>query len=1844
MFSKLFSSKRKPSRRSVAKKPTFFRPSIELLEDRRVPASTVFQDLANAIQASGAQNIIMEVQGGVDGILSAASAKLPIVDKSLSQLLFQQNSPPAIQEIKSAIAKIEDTLTLLSNPNETAATAQKAINDAITQALPSSVSNLLTISVDLTDAQNDQIVVNINFDESYKLISDKFGLGISGMPFKASGSVEVGANFGLHGLKVGLDSQGKLFGDGGDLVVSLSAGLGAGSNVDGDLGFLHFHAEDKGTSLSLGFSTHIDFQNGFQAPTLEGDAKVRLGLTTYFDGAQVSAPSFQADFRLDWHFSAGTGSMADSGNGFGGSDFGEAPVVAFDNVRMQIGSYITKLIGPTVEKVQQLTAPVKDFFEYLGKPLPGISDLAKLVGDDDGVSILDIAGIAAKKAPEPYSLYITLGKTFVEITNALNQIKVDVNGNPLADAYIDLGSFTVAGKNNTDIRDLASKLDDIGSADWSDLSAIASNIDTTAIEDKITAAGNSIDGGNGVASKLAAKTNQLINALKRAAEGQGPAWFDISYPLINDPLNGAFGLLLGRDSDFVRFSAGIDLPPSGQNLFDFNVEGFHIGMKGDLAVDAKIVLGYDTRGLRQVVTGVVNGNPDFTNAFNGFYISSDTHLIITGGVHLEAGASYLVASASIDGGVDFGINAAIDPNADGDLGEAKDGKVHLDELRHMPNAFTLKAHADASINIDLKFGVDIPIIGFVGVEDKIELAKANIFDIDTTALHPFDPDPAFDPAHLTGTTLKLLSTTAQNQIPHADVIDVYHAAPQAGDPAGTEAVWVSVGGFMKRYNGVQHITYTGSALADRISIGEGVTSTADFDGGLGDDDLVSEGTGTVHFHGGMGNDHLVGGLGDNYLFGDDGNDTLQGGVLTFQQKTDMPNWASHTNHLFGGNGDDQLHGGSAPSIIHGDLGKDILDGGPSIDQLFGDGGDDLLHAGKGLDVLSGGRGNDTFLWAWHNPPQNQEGLGFYDDAVLIQGDGGIDTVRIEGADTDETYQLGKLAQNGYEIGLLCPGNRLLSIKDVEHFSLEGERGADNIRVHDLSNTHATDVAVNTGDVLKDVNAIGDQAVDHVVVDGTDGVDNVHVEAQSVVIQDDGAHGLHGGLTHFSGLHSYDVHVANVNDDLKYFAHKAADVTTITGITGPTAFYGESDQPEDSANDTFNVVRTLSRDFLDPVVIDAGKGTANQIHVTDAAPFADSITLTDNELDSSLFGPVQFVATGGLFSQVSVDAGAFSDTIYVQKTLGSAVTTINGHGGSDSIFVGNDHGLADILGPLKVDAGTGAKNLLTLDDSATTSGNQTVLVNAVSVMGFAGPTDNVSVGYKATGGQLQLSLAGSNSASLAETFRLISPGASVEIDVNAGQSLTTVDSLKLPAAIIGGPDSDAVSVVPVSKNLGNVQGALSFTGGGGFNVLGVDDSGINVGKTYGVSATGLTRSGAANIAFDGTVDRVFINTTAGADHVNVTSMATTTEVDLNAVGGSDTLTGPSTDNTWTFTGQGAGNLSGVLYFMGMENVTGGTANDRFVFMPNAGIAGKLDGSGGADTLDYSAFAAPVQVSFVTKSATAAPAFAGIETVVGSTVAGNIIDGPNAPNVWNVAGTNAGTLQTLAFGNIAFSNFDRLVGGTSSDVFAMSAAGLITGLLDGGAGNGANRLDYSGRTDDIQVDLTAGTASNLTGGLVRVTNVTGGAGDDFLRGDAKVNQLDGGAGNDILLGEAGADQLMGGSGNDILVGGIGADQLAGGAGDDILIAGSLTPQASTQHYLLSLIAEWGQTATPYSVRHDHLLLGGGLNGSNRLTVHEVIDDAGGNTLLGGVDVDWFWAKPQNGDVLPDRNPLTERLNAS
>ena len=226
---------------------------------------------------------------------------------------------------------------------------------------------------------------------------------------------------------------------------------------------------------------------------------------------------------------------------------------------------------------------------------------------------------------------------------------------------------------------------------------------------------------------------------------------------------------------------------------------------------------------------------------------------------------------------------------------------------------------------------------------------------------------------------------------------------------------------------------------------------------------------------------------------------------------------------------------------------------------------------------------------------------------------------------------------------------------------------------------------------------------------------------------------------------------------------------------------------------------------------------------------------------------------------------------------------------------------------------------------------------------------------------------------------------------------------------------------------------------------------------------------------------------------------------------DTLTGFNVANTWNLTGMQSGELNGAVIFTGIENLTGGTSTDSFVFDPAADGFNAVNGGSGMDTLDDSALVGPITVDLATKTAPKLTSFTAIESLLGTSDTGDVLIGANANTTWTLKDSNAGTA-----GAVSFSSFENLTGGNLNDSFRLTTetAG-ISGQITGGDGvdtltgfNVANTWNLTGmQSGELNGAVIFTGIENLTGGTSTDSFVVDPASDGF-------NAVNGGSGLDTL----------------------------------------------------------------------------------------------------------------------------------
>jgi hypothetical protein len=319
-----------------------------------------------------------------------------------------------------------------------------------------------------------------------------------------------------------------------------------------------------------------------------------------------------------------------------------------------------------------------------------------------------------------------------------------------------------------------------------------------------------------------------------------------------------------------------------------------------------------------------------------------------------------------------------------------------------------------------------------------------------------------------------------------------------------------------------------------------------------------------------------------------------------------------------------------------------------------------------------------------------------------------------------------------------------------------------------------------------------------------------------------------------------------------------------------------------------------------------------------------------------------------------------------------------------------------------------------------------------------------------------------------------------------------DAAGTPITVNLGDGTDVVNLSPVANTVGNLMAAVTVNGGSGVDTLNVDDQGTATDQSWTVTANSVTRSGAGPVSYAG-ISNLVVNGGTGATTFNVSSTSGTTALDIVGSGVNNTLVGPNADSTWSITASNAGTLAfatGAATFTGVQNLTGGSAADTFVLSDGAGVDGVIDGGGGADTLDYSAYTASVIVNLQTGQATATGGEANIVNVNGAASSG--------PGLYNLLIGNGGNILTGGAGRrnilVAGTSASTLIGGAQDDLLLGGTTSYDTepALVSWQAiaAYWAGSDDYSTRLNNLE------TGNGVP--LLDSTTVTGNGGGNTITG--------------------------------------------------------------------------------------------------------------------------------------------------
>ena len=580
---------------------------------------------------------------------------------------------------------------------------------------------------------------------------------------------------------------------------------------------------------------------------------------------------------------------------------------------------------------------------------------------------------------------------------------------------------------------------------------------------------------------------------------------------------------------------------------------------------------------------------------------------------------------------------------------------------------------------------------------------------------------------------------------------------------------------------------------------------------------------------------------------------------------------------------------------------------------------------------------------------------------------------------------------------------------------------------------------------------------------------------------------------------------------------------------------------------------------------------------------DTTARTSVVTKNSITGLAPFPITYSNLSSLTVRTpAAGGSSTNVQST--SVPTTIIGNspvgGPDDTALVGLGGSVSGIAAALNFSSTTGFTSI-TVDDSADTAA-ETVIVTDHSISGIApGLISYVQNRSRAVT---------INSGKGGNTFNVTSTGSRPTLTINTGTG------------------SVQVNIGDATNTLNSILGNVSVVKGTGSATLKINDQGSSANHAYTLGANSFGRSDTGTISFPG-VNSILVNGGLGND-TYLLAATPTVNISLNDYGGVDTLAGPNVANLWTIATIFGKNIVviGGLFAINIDSLLGGAAADTFKFAQGGNFSGSINGGGGTNTVDESAYTTATTVNLATSSVSGvAGGFNSIQTFIGGVSSANLVTGPAAAATYNLTALNAFNVN-----GVTFTGIPNITGGAAENSFVLGNGAGLSGSLNGGGGT--NWLDYSAYSTDISVNLANGTATGFGGNINNIYNVRGSAlGTDNLTGNSKGN---------ILIGGGGTNTITGGTGVSLLIGGKGGATINGGSGGDLIIGGYTTLDKNNAA-LDAILAEW-QSADTYANRINFIKNGGGLNGGYTLNSGTtVVDNLATNVLTGAAGgKNWYF----------------------
>lgn len=683
---------------------------------------------------------------------------------------------------------------------------------------------------------------------------------------------------------------------------------------------------------------------------VELDAEAHLDLrfrsTTGFGSNNSWAPGFPTvlgTFHLSW-------------------DSGEEPPVSelvFKNLYMDAGPFFNQFLVPTVEKVQEVTNPLKPVVDTVTTPIPVLSDLSKM-GGGGPITLFTLMQTISSNDLTLVNRLISFIQFVNNIPSGTGLIALGATTDEAGEFEIDEFLATLTGAQVSDpaagqksfrkrVIDAAKLARDLRAEEEAEEEKRRQQDEERRNTQRAQRDSKAKDKIKPATKKSGTGKMKAVSRLVKAGAGfeQAPG---ISFPFLQDSTQ-IFYALLGQDVTLVRVDFGMVYATVGM-YYRFHIQAGPIPVAlvigGQATLKGRLALGFDTRGFGPLLSGQAGiESLSGSSLLDGIFLDdfdadgqdvAEIQLI----VEVTAGAAVDLVIISV--GVEAGLSILFSLDFDNRLHDPPgSGKLRIRTIANIHNPVCLfEFRTKGELFFRLFFEINLFL--FKKRFSWEPFPRVVLWD-ESFSCEP--PTPTLghpDPNH--GEVLLLnMGDYASHRGAFPGVIDETFIVRQitTGSPA---TVTVEAFGFVQQYENVEKIVARAGSGKDTIRL----------ETGLNPDDPEGEPVAFTlesELYGGPGDDKLVGGDGNDVLHGDDGNDKIvaRGGH----------------DEIDGGANDDSLDGGFGHDVIDGGTGNDALTGGPGSDYLDGGAGNDTMEGGPGStsgdnadlkDILIGGLGSD----------------------------------------------------------------------------------------------------------------------------------------------------------------------------------------------------------------------------------------------------------------------------------------------------------------------------------------------------------------------------------------------------------------------------------------------------------------------------------------------------------------------------------------------------------------------------------------------------------------------------------------------------------------------------------------------------------------------------------------------------------------------------------------------------------------------------------------------------------------------------------------------------------------------